>query len=548
MVNISRNRRCCNWLDYPGTDIAMLFLGLLYVISTAVHGEAVSYVVLSDILPYVLLYAVVRFISCIYDSSLSLLIYIALCLFTIYESSLGLLQVTGIELSRHSAFPMTGSFFNPGPFGGFVAVGMSAALVHILRNKKLLFEKIKFHNHIFAYIILWLSCATVILSLLVLPASMSRAGWVGLLTALSVYLFRETQALEWIKSYKWLSLVICLMCVVVLIGTFMIKRDSAFGRLHIWDIEARVIMSSPIIGDGPGLAMGAYGQAQKTYFETDGRPAARTNIAGCPEYAFNEYLKIGMETGVAGMLLSVLLVLLAIASHLKKGSVLGYAMIAFSVFAFFSYPLKIPVMAVFAVLFVASSGKQEKSVGGIVCRSLVTVVLFVLWVMNMPEYKSRKEAAEKYNSANILVGMELYEDAIEDFALLYGNLLQNSRYLYDYGYSLFKTEQYEASMAVLSQGAQISSDPMFHNIIGRCYEKLGNFIKAEDEYLVAHNMVPCRLYPLVLLMDMYVSVDRIDDAIKIGEKILEMPINEKSRTMAQMRLETEEKLDNLVRR
>lgn len=33
-------------------------------------------------------------------------------------------------------------------------------------------------------------------------------------------------------------------------------------------------------------------------------------IAGCPEYAFNEYLRMGMEFGILGLLLSVAVIVL----------------------------------------------------------------------------------------------------------------------------------------------------------------------------------------------------------------------------------------------
>lgn len=39
-----------------------------------------------------------------------------------YESVLGMLQLAGLSASNHGVYTMTGSFPNPGPYGGFVAV------------------------------------------------------------------------------------------------------------------------------------------------------------------------------------------------------------------------------------------------------------------------------------------------------------------------------------------------------------------------------------------------------------------------------------------
>jgi hypothetical protein len=38
------------------------------------------------------------------------------------EAVLGLLQVYGYEASNHSLYALTGSFYNPGPYSGFLAM------------------------------------------------------------------------------------------------------------------------------------------------------------------------------------------------------------------------------------------------------------------------------------------------------------------------------------------------------------------------------------------------------------------------------------------
>lgn len=96
------------------------------------------------------------------------------------------------------------------------------------------------------------------------------------------------------------------------------------------------------------------------------------------------------------------------------------------------------------------------------------------------------------------------EQAVERLSDLYSVLKKNYRYLYDYGYSLMQVGKYNDALKILSEGAAISSDPMFRNMIGKCYQALGDFIAAEKEYNRAHFMVPSRLYPHVLLMEMYV--------------------------------------------
>lgn len=98
-------------------DMAVLCLIVLYIISAEVHGNIVSWAVLSDALPYVLLYAVARLCFSLSYRKMTLLVYATLCVWTIYESVLGLTRLLGITASGHAGFPMTGTFFNPGPLG-----------------------------------------------------------------------------------------------------------------------------------------------------------------------------------------------------------------------------------------------------------------------------------------------------------------------------------------------------------------------------------------------------------------------------------------------
>ena len=142
-------------------------------------------------------------------------------------------------------------------------------------------------------------------------------------------------------------------------------------------------------------------------------------------------------------------------------------------------------------------------------------------------------------------GMELYEEALEELSPLYPAMRWNFRYLYDYGYALHKEGRHEESIAVLSEGARISSDPMFRNIIGKCHEALGRYDAARDEYMTAHYMVPCRLYPLVLLMRMYEGRGMDAEAVSVGRRILEMPVNPKNRTMQDLRREVSVELERL---
>ena len=247
--------------------------------------------------------------------------------------------------------------------------------------------------------------------------------------------------------------------------------------------------------------MGVYGDTQAEYFADKEHTEIITKVAGCPEYAFNEYLKIGVEYGIPSMLGAIVCLILVIALLMKFSSPFAYGLIAFCVFAFFSYPLE--------------------------------------------AIHIKSEAEKEWESIRYLVSMELYEDAVEELVPLYNDLKDNYRYMYDYGYALHKCQHYQESTEILKQGAAISSDPMFYNIIGRNQEAMGLYEEAEKAYLHAHYMVPQRLYPLTLLMRMHIRLGNNNEAMRYGRMILDKPVNERHRTMLRLQSDTRHCVDSL---
>ena len=76
---------------------------------------------------------------------------------------------------------------------------------------------------------------------------------------------------------------------------------------------------------------------------------------------------------------------------------------------------------------------------------------------------------------------------------------------------------------------------MFHDIMGKNHEALGNYEMAEREYLHARDMVPCRLYPYILLMDMKASQADTLSAIEYARAAAALPVNPRHAGMQGLR-------------
>ena len=556
---------------WSSTDLFLAALCAVYCISGSVSGHEVSAVALETAFWYAVLYFFAKTVFAAGGRAASVAVFLAFCVWAVRESVLGLSQVFGHAPSGHAMFGMTGSFSNPGPYGGFLALVMSMSAGFLVRYRSVWryighaamslrlprdSGKIR-RRSILCWILMRLLPACVaaislVLGILVLPASMSRAGWLSFAMAAAVCLGRETRVADCLRHRKGLAMSVAIVAVSLCAGAFLMKKDSASGRIHIWNMEVRAIVASPWIGTGPGTSLGAYGKAQEAYFRAAERPEPVIKVAGCPEYAFNEYLKTGMEAGLPGMVLCVAAVFSAAVTLIRRRSPFAYGFLAAAVFAFFSYPLSVPPLAVSVTVLLAAGslegdrpGRAGRGTGIFSAVAAVVVVAALVYgsVSLRDSCESRRDAATTWEASRYWTGIELYDEAVKAFEPLYAEMRWNYRYLYDYGYALYKEGRYGESVALLKEGAAISSDPMFHNIIGRALQASGDCSGAEREYLTAHYMVPCRLYPLVLLMDMYMETGKMAEAKEAGDKILSMPVNQKNRTMVRLQDEVRQQMN-----
>ena len=422
--------------------------------------------------------------------------------------------------------PMTGDFANSGPYGGFLAVCIAVvfAAAWRWRDSGSLYDRILF----------WLSSVSGCLGIVVLPASMSRAGFVALVVSAVAFALIDTESKSYFKSHKWLILSVVAVAFVVGAGAFCLKKDSALGRFHIWEMELRAIADKPLTGHGFGKALGAYGDAQAEYFEAEERSQERVRIAGCPEYAFNEYLRMGMEFGILGLLLSVAVIVLGTMMLCRSDSSLTFGLVAWGTFAMASYPLDVWQLRLLLGVFLGAAVGQNMKVGKrtrLILASTFIVIATGLMLIWLPENRQRKYAEGKWLEERRFTNFGIFDGMADRLAILYPQLRRNFRYLYDYGYALHKECRYEESNVILREGALISSDPMFYNIIGKNHEALGDYELAERNYIHSHNMVPSRLYPYILLMEMKERQGNTEQALAYARKALSLPVNDRNMSM-----------------
>ena len=278
------------------------------------------------------------------------LVFLTIIILTgLIEASLGICQLYGLEKSNHSLFNLTGDFYNPGPYSGYLAMILPLCLWFILKFDKYL------------YYLAWICLLAIIV---VLPAGMSRTAWIAAVVSCGwVYWIQRSgwkKTKRIINKNRTLSIISSIILLILLacssVGIYQLKKDSANGRLLLWKMTGQALLEHPYTGTGLGGFRVAYAKAQADYFASGKASKTEMMVAECPDYGFNEFLQIGLEQGIAGLTLFVLLLGYSLFQGMKNRQIGATGgILALIIFCMASYPLQLPEFWVVLVVLMGIS-------------------------------------------------------------------------------------------------------------------------------------------------------------------------------------------------
>ena len=147
------------------------------------------------------------------------------------------------------------------------------------------------------------------------------------------------------------------------------------------------------------------------------------------------------------------------------------------------------------------------------------MALSVTIVFRVPQVKRYKQAVLSWEKIEKWHLMEYYEFVVEDADELLPFFNNDRHFLFVYGQSLNKIGHYEKSDSILKIGTEISSDPMFWNVMGNNSLALGRYREAEERFKHAFYMVPNRLYPLYLLAKLFEEEGDVTRFNKMSDEV-----------------------------
>ena len=407
----------------------------------------------------------------------------------IYQSCLVLGQLLGYGISNHLRFVVTGSFFNPGPCGIFLA-GVFVLAVAMMKKG---YRKVGFNLMFVRYVT---ACVTFGVTLVALVPTMSRAGWIGALVGVMLLYRREIVA--WGNTRRrWVIGGGIVGMIVVLTLFYLLKKDSANGRLFIWQNTVSAYWKTPLFWVGIDGFERAFAEAQHDYFEKEKvleQDNRHVEMAGVVESAFNEPLALFLLLGAVGGVLTAMVLFF----KLQRLTAYSCVAVALLVASFFSYTFYIPSIAIVFLFAVAQLPDRRVRGGRYVNVLMFGIMGIVVLFFDFREF-GRREAYRKWKNNAVYYTWEDYQSVVEEYGKLYPVLKNDFKFLFEYGHSLHKVGRYEESNIMLKRGIRHSADPMFWNIAGNNYLALKQYDQGMTAYLRAYYTCPNRVYPLYLL-------------------------------------------------
>ena len=414
----------------------------------------------------------------------------------VLQSVWGILQLYDFCPSNHVGYDITGSFLNPGPYSGYVGLAFPVALHLFLKHKNC--------KH-------WLALVAMLSMFCILPAGMSRSAWVGSIIASLWVVFYEKGLFRYWHSRKRIFIVSFLIILIIgIIGgvlIFNLKKDSVYGRLFIWENVCSAIAERPITGYGSCSFSSVYANFQSAKFKSGDYSDRDERVAGNPEYAFNEYLQMGLEGGCIILILFVALIFVCIKQGLRQKQYgLCGSLLSFLLFAFTSYPLQYPAFwVVLCFILVGMTNPVSMNIKNNHNHNVITMIMCVLSAAVCHVLPSPKKQIETWEKCRILQSTGGKRLAMEGYELLYPSLKHCPQFILEYAQCLAELASYEKSNQLYERYLKLQCNSLVYTMIGQNYLHMDRYRDAERYFLKSVFFLPNRIYPYYLLAKLYAN-------------------------------------------
>nr|WP_239060762.1 O-antigen ligase family protein [Bacteroides sp. 519] len=418
-------------------------------------------------------------------------------------------------------FDVTGSFDNPGPLGGYIAICCVLSI-------GLLYDTIKKKQNKISFVLI----IGILIQLIGLYIADSRAALLTLLTG-SITLFILVAAPKWGRKHKTTLFLV----IAVLIGGILLyqyRPTSANSRLLIWRVSADMIIDAPLTGHGIGAFPKKYMIYQAKYFKE--RPKSPfLSVADNTIYTFNEFVSIIIQKGIIVFLLVLLLLYVTFKSPSKswEDKTMKAGLMALLTFSFFSYPFSVLPLVLFYSIFIGSiDNRIVYSFKTTHTHNVILILYSILIIQTSKDYLFLD---------NMIQSLSTFYDRQSDISLTQYRKLKFNTSFNDY-YTTWLIQQPECIDSERLRDIYPSCES--YCMIGNYYLKHNDYELAEFYLRQASYMIPTRFRPQYYLWELYIFTEQTEKAFQVAEHILSMPLKIESTYTLRMKRRIREYYDS----
>src|SRR5690606_37757347 len=369
----------------------------------------------------------------------------------------GILQFFGI-LTANGIFRVTGSFDNPAGFAICLSAGFPTCYYHWSQPNK------------------WGNRLSIVVGLLIILAvilSGSRTGVFCLVVLGMLYILHYFSiSIKTKQIFILTGILLGFICFL-----YLLKKDSADGRLLIWNCSWNMIMDKPWTGFGFGGFRENYMYYQAAYFrQFPDSPYAM--LAGNVSRPFNEYILLLVNFGLLGLLVLIVCIYGIVRLYRRNKSPLTLfavqTLIGIAVLALFSYPLLYPYIWWLLLLSVSilliglkdmfhlSRRKQR------VCALLSGIATLMIRRTIYRDMRYKQAWTQTINAA-LHAGIDNIKERYE---MLFSKLKENHLFLFNYAAEMNHQQEYMLSLDIAKLVSDMWADYDLQLIMAHNYQQL----------------------------------------------------------------------------
>ncbi len=472
----------------------------------------------------------------------SAILIICFSLYTLH----GFLQNYDILLQASTLNKVSGYYNNPAPYAAILIslIGFPLAKLNLKSHDTNLNKWNKTIEYATLILIL-LGVATIVFT-------KSRAALMAIATSITFLFILKT---DWIKqistklglSSKKLFGIVGLAILMILFLLYLLRPDSAYGRLIIWKISlTEMFIEHPVFGHGIDAFQNHYMEYQAQYFKNNITSIGEKFSAANTPYAFNEFIKILIEQGIIGLLLFLAIIISTFYFGFKKlketnntinKEILIAAitsLISILVFSNFSYPFHdITSQVIFYSIIAIISSQLNPSLE--FRTKPMSSLIYSFFILALAIFSLLKQH-NTYEAYEIWSKNRSFDKKIESLESVMPFFNHQGMFYIDYADALYESDQKEKAIRFLEKGKSYTSNPSLYNKLGRYYDKgINNVKQATSAYNEVSYALPYKFSPKYKLLKMYERNGLKHLAYTTALEINEMPIKIDSETLQNMK-------------